>query len=336
MNLFRYIHDKLLIVVLNLSGVLLLSFYLLTVGNTLLTIALIDLVWGSVFLLYFGIEYYKRRQYFEGITRQMTRLDKPYLIHEMMEKTWRYEDEVYKDILRKSTISAMEVIVLLEEEQGEYKEFIEAWIHEVKLPITSLYLMSAELKGDSARKLQAYLIDLENQVDQALFYARSDYVHQDYLIREAPVQEIISELVKKNKFLLIQNQMQITIDCEGMVHTDKKWLAFIINQLLFNAVKYKKEGSGQVSFKTISTKESTRLIIRDEGLGIVSHELPRVFDKGFTGTNGRDAGKATGFGLYLCKKLCTKLGLTIEANSTEDEYTEMILTFPKNSYLSDL
>lgn len=336
MNLLRYVHDKLLLIVLNLSGMLLLSFYLLTIGNTLLTIILIDLVWGSVFLTYLGCDYYRRKQYFGSIVRQMSQLDKPYLIHELIDRTWRYEDELHKEILRSSTVSAMEAINLLEEEQKEYKEFIEAWIHEVKLPMTSLHLMSAELESGAARKLQTYLIDLENQVDQALFYARSDYVHQDYLIREVSLQEIISELIKKSKYLLIQNQMQITINCEETVHTDKKWLIFIINQLLFNAVKYKKQGAGEILFKTNVSKDCTHLIIRDNGIGINGHELPRVFDKGFTGTNGRDTGKATGFGLYLCRKLCAKLGLLIEAVSVEGEYTEMIITFPKNSYLSEL
>ncbi|MBL1225022.1 sensor histidine kinase [Enterococcus sp. BWR-S5] len=336
MTLFRYIHDKLLLIILNFSGLLLLSFYLLTVGNTLLTIILIDLIWGSVLFIYLGIDYYQRQRYFNGITRQMAQLDKPYLIYELMEHTWRYEDELHKEILRESTLSAMEAIVSLEEDQSDYKEFIEAWIHEVKLPMTSLHLMSAEMKGNAARKLETYLIDLENQVDQALFYARSDYVHQDYLIQEVYLQDIINELIKKNKYLLIHNQMQVTVDCEVMVHTDKKWLTFIVNQVLFNAVKYKKADSGELSFRTISTKDNTKLVIRDNGIGIKAHELPRIFTKGFTGTNGRDAGKATGFGLYLCKKLCAKLGLTITGDSVEEEYTEITITLPKNSYLSEL
>lgn len=336
MNLFRYMHDKLLLIVLNLSSQLLLSFYLLTVGNTLLTILLIDLICGSVFLAYFGIDYYQRKKYFADIAKKMIELDQPYLIYEMIEQTWRYEDELYKDILRKSTISAMEAITRLEDEQNDYKEFIEAWIHEVKLPMTSLHLMSAELEGSSARRLQMYVIDLENQVDQALFYARSDYVHQDYLIREVSLQEIINELVKKSKYLLIQNQMQVTVACDALVYADKKWLTFIINQLLFNAVKYKKNGTGEISFKAVSEKDETRLIIKDSGVGIKAHELPRIFDKGFTGTNGRDAGKATGFGLYLCKKLCAKLGLSIEGDSVEGEYTELTILFPKNTYLSKL
>ncbi|MGC6767498.1 sensor histidine kinase [Enterococcus sp. LJL51] len=336
MKLFYYLHDKLFVLVLHFSCLLILSFYLLTLGNTPVTIVLIALVWVSIIFVYFTLDYYKRKRFFRGIDKQMTQLDKPYLIHELLEKNWRYEDELYRDILRKANTSAMETIAWLEEEQTDYKEFIEAWIHEVKLPMTSLHLAAAELETDSARKIQMYLIDLENQVDQTLFYARSDYVHQDYFIKEVLLQEVIAELIKKNKYLLIQNQMQVTIACEEFVYTDKKWLAFIVNQLIFNAVKYKKEGRGSLSFTAVSTKEQTELTIRDSGIGIKSHELPRVFDKGFTGTNGRAAGKATGFGLYLCKKLCRKLGLKIDCAAVENEYTEIVIIFPQNSYLSEL
>ncbi|WP_086347985.1 sensor histidine kinase [Candidatus Enterococcus clewellii] len=336
MSIFHYLQDKSLVLLLNFSSLLFLTFYLLMVGNTLLTVLLIGLFWLLVLSVFYGIDYYKRKRYFKTIMEQMNQLDKPYLIHELLEKTWRWEDELYKEIIRKSNTSAMEAIIRLEEEQNEYKEFIEAWIHEVKLPLTSLHLITAELAKESAAKIQTHLLDLENQVDQALFYARSDYVHQDYLIKEVSLQEIISELIKKNKYLLIQNQMNITINCDDHVHTDKKWMAFIINQLIVNAVKYKKQGTGSLSFTTLSMKNQTKLVIKDDGIGIKPHELPRIFDKGFTGTNGRESGKATGFGLYLCKKLCAKLGVTITGDSVENDYTEIVIAFPKNSYLSEL
>lgn len=336
MSLFHYLHDKIITILFQVLGMLVLSFYLLAMGNTMLTVGTILFVWIAFGGGMLGLNYYHRNKHFYAIFNQMEQLEKPYLIHEFIEKTWHYEDHIYKHILRKSNKSALEAIARLEEEQDEYKSFIEAWIHEVKLPITSMYLMSDELPPDQTRKLRTYLSDLDNQVDQALFYARSEHVYQDYLIREVSLNEVIRELVKKNKYLLIQNQMTVSIECEDTVLTDSKWIGFIINQLIINAVKYKKEGAGLIQFTTASAKDYTRIMIKDDGVGIKDDELSRIFNKGFTGTNGRNISKSTGFGLYLCKRLCGKLGLSIQIYSRQDEYTEIIITFPKNSYITDL
>lgn len=336
MSLFHYLHDKIIMILFQFLLMLALSFYLLALGNSGLTLLTIILVWTVVIITYLGLDYYKRGKFFRKILDQMEQMEKPYLIYEFIEKTWRYEDQLYKEIIGKSSKGALESIAKLEEEQNEYKSFIEGWIHEVKLPITSLYLMSAELTPVQARKLQLYLTDVENQVNQALYSARSDQVYQDYLIKEVSLEQVVKDLVKKNKTLLIQNQMVVSIECEDNVLTDSKWLSFILNQLLFNAVKYKQDGRGSIQFSSVATKDGTKLMVKDTGIGIEADELPRIFNKGFTGTNGRSRGKSTGFGLYLCRKLCTKLGLGISAYSQKDVYTEIIITFPKNSYLSDL
>ena len=329
MKIFEYLHDKLLIIICQLCGIMVVSLYLLALDNQIVTIVIIIFIWITGLVMYLMLDYQKRNRYFTTIKERLQQLEKPYIIHEFIEETWRYEDKLYKEIMHQANKSALEAIAQLEEEQNEYKSFIEAWIHEVKLPMTSIYLVSAELENKHARKIESYLADLENQVDQALFYARSDHVYQDYLIKEVSLEKVISDLLKKNIYLLIQNQMSINMNCDDNVYTDSKWLHFIINQIIFNAVKYKKVGEGSLSFSSIDSKENTKLIIKDTGIGIRDNELPRVFDKGFTGTNGRNTGKSTGFGLYLSKKLCLKLGLAIQIDSKENEYTELTILFPK-------
>ena len=138
---------------------------------------------------------------------------------------------------------------------------------------------------------------------------------------------------KKNKKNLITKKIKIeTNNIEKIIYTDQKWTQFILNQIIQNSIKYKKETDSVIICKAEEKKENVILKIIDNGIGIKEAELPKVFDKGFTGTNGRIEKKSTGIGLFLCKKLCTKLGMGIEINSIENEETEVKIIFPKNSF----
>ncbi|MDH6364174.1 signal transduction histidine kinase [Enterococcus sp. PF1-24] len=336
MTIFKYLHDKILLILFHLMGMLLLGAFLLSMGNTLVTVGLIEIFWLialSGFLVY---DFWKRKKFFAKINGQLAQLDKPYLLSELMEKSWYYQDQLYKEIIEQVSKSALESIAHLEVQQDEYKAFIEAWIHEVKLPITSIYLAVDSVEIQQKQRIIYYLTELENQVEQALFYARSEQVYKDYFIQEISLATVVKNLVKKNKYLLIQNHMEVTLDCEAQVLADEKWLSFIINQIIFNAVKYKKAESGKLEFYTVVSDDKTELMIKDYGIGIKAEELARVFEKGFTGSNGRMIGKSTGIGLYLCKKLCQKLSLQIQIESLENEYTQVTLVFPRNTYISKL
>ena len=142
---------------------------------------------------------------------------------------------------------------------------------------------------------------------------------------------------KKNKTMLIQEKAEInTHDLNNIIYTDSKWIIFILNQLIQNSVKYKnKERTLEIEMYSKENKDNTILYVRDNGIGIKKNEINRVFEKGFTGTNGRLSNKkSTGIGLYLCKKLCDKLGISIELNSKENEYTEIKIIFPNSSYIN--
>ena len=178
---------------------------------------------------------------------------------------------------------------------------------------------------------------VENYIEQALFYARSNTVEKDYYIKKCLVREIVNECIKKNKNMLIQEKISIKLhDLEIEVNTDNKWIIFILNQLIQNSVKYRKqEENSEIEIYATQGKENVILYIRDNGMGIKKGEITRVFEKGFTGTNGRLLNKkSTGIGLYLCKKLCMKLGIAIELNSVQEEGTEIRLVFPKSSYMN--
>ena len=191
-------------------------------------------------------------------------------------------------------------------------------------------------KNEVTKSIDEELDRVEDYIEQALFYARSNTVEKDYYIKKTKLKDIVNESIKKNKNVLIGEKISINVhDVDFEVSTDNKWIVFIINQLIQNSRKYKKQDKNlEIEIYAKQGKENVILYIKDNGIGIKKGEITRVFEKGFTGTNGRLSNKkSTGIGLYLCRKLCDKLGIAIELNSIQNEGTEIRLVFPKSSYI---
>ena len=190
-------------------------------------------------------------------------------------------------------------------------------------------------KNAITKSIDEELDKVENYIEQALFYARSNTVEKDYYIRKVVLKEIVNESIKKNKSSLIQEKISIDIhDLDIEVNTDNKWIVFILNQIIQNSIKYRKKENSVIEIYANQGKENVILYIKDNGIGIKQGEITRVFEKGFTGTNGRLSNKkSTEIGLYLCKKLCNKLGIGLELNSVQNEGTEVMLIFPQSSYI---
>ena len=208
--------------------------------------------------------------------------------------------------------------------QEDYKDYIELWIHEIKIPIAASKMVIENNRNAVTKSIDEELDKVENYIEQALFYARSNTVEKDYYIKSNNLKDIVNEAIRKNKSILIQEKISINLhDLDIMVNTDNKWIVFILNQLIQNSVKYRKqEVIAEIEIYAKQGKENVILFIEDNGIGIKKGEITRVFEKGFTGTNGRISNKkSTGIGLYLCKKLCDKLGIAIELNSVESEGT---------------
>ena len=194
-------------------------------------------------------------------------------------------------------------------------------------------------KNEATMSIDEELDKIENYVEQALYYARSNTANQDYYIRKSKLENIVNECIKKNRKVLIEEKISInTHDLDIYVNTDSKWTTFILNQIIQNSIRYRtKEEQAEIEIYGFKGRENVVLYIKDNGMGIKKGETSRVFEKGFTGTNGRILNKkSTGIGLYLCKKLCNKLGMNIELESVQNEGTEVRLIFPNNSYLSTI
>ncbi|RAP73393.1 sensor histidine kinase [Paenibacillus montanisoli] len=212
--------------------------------------------------------------------------------------------------------------------QQEHDDFIVSWFHEIKTPIAVLRLLQqTEIDADSLRE---ELAKIEHYVDQALYYAKLDSFSQDYDIQSCDVIRIAREIVKAHAKTFFSKRIRVELKAESLeVQSDPKWLQFIVNQVLTNSLKYTEPG-GRITISAMETPQEKQLIIRDSGIGISSKDLPRIFNRGFTGETGRTHTKSTGMGLYLAQQLSNKLGHYLTCTSEVGVYTAFIVHFPKD------
>ncbi len=282
-------------------------------------------------------EYLVKKEYYRSVQNTLEQLDEKYLITEIIKEPSFIEGKILQEILEQVDKAMHENVNKYKYLQEDYKEYIELWIHEIKLPLATSKMIIENNKNKVTKNIEEELDSIENYIEQALYYARSNTVEKDYYIKKSSLREIVNESIKKNKTSLIEKKVEIKIhDLDNVVNTDSKWIVFILNQLIQNSVKYRNEKvSPSIEIYSSQRKDNTILYIKDNGIGIKKGEIARVFDKGFTGTNGRlSSKKSTGIGLYLCKRLCEKLGMSIEINSVENKGTELKLIFPDSSFMN--
>ena len=281
------------------------------------------------------IEYKRKKDYYNQLFKNIEELKEKYLISEIIKTPNFIEGKILKEILQDTGKSMLENVNYYKNIQEEYKEYIELWIHEVKIPIATSKLIIENNKNEITKSIDEELDKLENYTEQALFYARSNAVEKDYIINKTNLKEIVTSSILKNKTTLLNEK--VSLELKNLkpeeVYTDSTWAVFIINQIIQNAIKYSKKENRKIEISSKEKNDKVILYIKDNGIGIKNGEITRVFERGFTGENGRIIGqKSTGIGLYLCKKLCNKLGLGIELNSEKGEGTEVKVIFPKSSY----
>jgi len=231
--------------------------------------------------------------------------------------------------------SMLEQIGEIERERLEYKEYIEQWIHEIKTPITAMKLLCENHRTDWTKELLLELEKTNRFTEQALYYARSEHTEKDYSVREMALSQVVHQAIADNKYLLLQSGMRLEVEeMQDTVYSDEKWVRFILNQLIANAVKYRTE-QPVLRISTHKRQDQVVLVVEDNGIGIAASDLPRIFEKGFTGQNGRLIQQSTGLGLYLCKRLCEKLGIGITAESSEHG-TAVSLSFHINCLIHEV
>lgn len=309
-----------------------LAIFLRVTGNSFDSVFLILLIWIVILTVHLAISYYSRRVQLEKLLKLAEQLEERYLLSEVMEKPERADDQVYYRILKLTGKSMLEQVAEVRRERTQYKEYVEQWIHEIKTPITAMKLLCENDHSQAAKELLAELEKVNCFTEQALYYARSEHTEKDYTVREIRLSDVIHQSIAENKYLLLQNGVGIDMqETDDIVYSDEKWLCFILNQLIVNSVKYRAEHP-VLKFYTEHQGNQVILCVQDNGIGIDAGDLPRIFEKGFTGQNGRKAHSSTGMGLYLCKRLCDKLGIGICADS-EGSGTSIYLSFHVNDFV---
>ena len=199
-------------------------------------------------------------------------------------------------------------------------DYYTMWVHQIKTPIASMHLILQKEDSEDSRRLRAELFRVEQYVQMVLCFLRLDSDFTDYVIKEYRVDDIIRPAVRRLAPQFIMKKLSLEYEqTDEVALTDEKWLSFVVEQVLSNAVKYTSAGS--ISIKC----DGDRLVISDTGIGIAAEDLPRIFDKGYTGFNGRADRKASGIGLYLCRRICDNLGHSIKAESVPGHGTTIII-----------
>lgn len=305
---------------------------------------------GVLFVLFYVLEiltdFFRKKRYYDELLNNIDNLDKKYLVLETLSEPYFYEGRILNDVLHDVDKSMADNINIYRRGAESFKEYVEMWIHEIKLPISSLTLMLHNYKDrEVTERMNIQVNRINSYIEQILYYVRSENAEKDYIIDDCQLSKVIAGVAMKNKDDILENKISFQVaDTDKIILTDAKWLEFMMNQIISNSIKYKDKSKcegedGTECVIRVSAEEDDKsvvLSIYDNGIGISESDLPRVFDKSFTGQNGREYSKATGMGLYIVKKLCDKMGHGISIESVKGEYTLVKIVFYKNDFYKEI
>ncbi|MGX7205661.1 two-component system sensor histidine kinase SapS [Enterococcus pingfangensis] len=335
MTFINYLKDRLLV----LLGWAVLS--LLLIGMVWLTpnlhgfwdnLSYLLLLQLFLVFLFFTIDYQRRKKWY----RSFDQSDDTQL-QQFIESATSNEERVIQEYVNQQVRQHHLLTEQLLSSQKDQKDYLDSWIHEIKVPLAAVDLIlnsiEFDIPDDKFFLLQNELQQIDEYVEQILYYSRSDEFVNDYLIQEYSLKKIVQPIIRSQANYFIQKNLQLTLTEEdASVLTDAKWIEFIFRQLLSNAIKYTPD-HGQITIEITAKSGGVELSLQDSGIGIPPEDLGRIFDKGFTGENGRKAQQhSTGLGLYLAKTLAEKLGVSLTVQSTMDVGTTMTLFFPRLDY----
>ncbi|MFZ7134223.1 MAG: sensor histidine kinase [Eubacteriales bacterium] len=236
--------------------------------------------------------------------------------------------------------SNMEMLDEMKNLKQQEMDFILSWAHDIKVPIAAIKLIIENNEQNSPptifHNLSQQINEIQYDIDKILYYVRVQDFTQDYIVDKVNIKNVVHKQLKHYWLFFSSKKIKLTMDnLDVTVLSDEKWLGFTINQLLSNSVKYV-EQEGNIHIFIQQTPSDTILSIRNSGMGIKAEDLPRVFNRGFTGYIGRQGNKSTGYGLYLSKKLLNNLGHTLTVDSQYGKYAQFNVIFHNNATLYDI
>lgn len=281
-------------------------------------------------LIWYIVEFFKKAKFYNEVLNLSSGLEKKYLVHSIIQEPDFLEGQILYEVLYESNKSKIEEVNKYKRLQEEYREYIELWIHEIKTPITAIRLVlqnNPQLigTGEEVDKIDFY-------IEQVLYYARSNALEKDFSVDKISIQEAINDVLRKYAKHFIQKGIILKMEnTDEFVSSDSKWVTFIVGQIISNAIKYTPHKQGIISIYTTKRLSNIILTIEDNGVGIAAKDIERVWEKGFTGENGRRFGKSTGFGLYLCNNIANQLSIGLQIESKVNEGTKVHLIFPSST-----
>ncbi len=334
MKFHSFLKDKMYVFLISFIefGILFLMFMAFKIDKTLIIASFVLLILGGVLLLF--MDFFRKRRFYTELLINTENLDKAYLVLETLKEPSFYEGRLFYQIFYEINKSFLENVNALHKQNKDFKEYVEMWIHEVKIPLSTLLLIINNHKEDKTGKIKSQIKRLEDSIEQVLYYVRSENAEKDYLIKEVNIMDVVKNIGLKNMDELLENKIEFKVQIGPIfVLSDSKWLEFIVGQIVNNAIKYKRDiQNSYIKITTRLEKNTVLLMIEDNGIGIKQTDIKQVFNKSFTGENGRIRNKSTGMGLFIAKNMCEKLGHKITIESSYHNYTRVYITFSKNEF----
>ncbi|MCW6110151.1 sensor histidine kinase [Clostridium sporogenes] len=332
MSIGEFIKDKMVVIICNMLIFIVIAAIMAAIKVSLIIILSAFCIWFLPLVSYMSLQFIKYKNYYDEVDSILENLDNKYLLPEIIREANFIEGEKLNSILKEISRDMHENVKYYKDMQEDYREYIETWVHEIKTPIASTKLIIENNRNEVTNKIDFQMDRIEGFVEQVLYYSRSNNVSKDYIIKQINLDLVVRNVIKRNYRDFIHKKIKLDIkDIDEIVHSDGKWIEFIINQIIVNSIKYSNSKEPIISVYSTKKANSVMLTIEDNGAGIIDKDINRVFEKGFTGENGRKFSKSTGMGLYLCEKLCSKLGLKIIIVSEVNKGTKVTLIFPLSS-----
>lgn len=333
MKFSEYVRDKWFAISTGFLTCFLAAQFLWIMGTDKLVIAVVAVLYFLGLLCTACYDCFRKKQYYDHLESTWQELEEKSYLSEIIEEPDFYDGRLLYRIIKRNGKYLNDVIADQQLEMMEYKNYVQTWAHEIKTPIAVEHLIIDNHRGPLTSSLEEEVEKIESYVEQMLYYTKSGSLESDYIIQPVSLKHMVMEVIRKNtKMMVAAGILPRLENLDHEILTDTKWMVFILGQIVTNAVKYSDSSKKScIFFRAEETAgDMVEFTVEDNGIGIPACDLSRVFQKGFTGENGRVVQKSTGMGLYLCKKLCDKMDIPLAIRSKQGEGTKLIFQLKKS------
>ena len=335
MSLFKYLKDSFSTILCFLLMILVINLILISsadLNKSILDIFYMNMLLFSIFIGFLIIGYIRWKNTYKRLENGLNAQER---IDTYLPEGERLEQLLMRKIIELKNKEKLEEVKVLKESLEEVNDYITKWVHEIKIPISVCELIADRIEDeglyDISKELRQEVERTNFLINQILYISRASSYSQNFIIEEINLGTLVKNIIKNNINSFLSKKIEVEIrNLDFNIFTDSKWTYYILEQIINNACKYV-DINGKIEISAMENSESVILFIRDNGMGISPKDINRIFDRGFTGDNGRKTRKSTGMGLYICKTIADKLNINIEVSSEVSKYTEFRIIFYKLS-----